>query len=94
MVLKTPLPCVQACVAELHEALEAYQPGAGRSRLQRYGLSCGLMGILVSNAVCWAQFERASLGHYSLAALSWMCRKSKLPWECVLQMRVRVILGT
>jgi hypothetical protein len=51
------------------------------------------MGILVSNAVCWAQFERASLGHYSLAALSWMFRKSKMPWECLLQMSVRVMLG-
>jgi len=68
MCIKTPLPFVQACVAELHEALETYQPGAGLSRLQRYWLSGCLMGILVSNAVCWAQFERASLGHDSLAA--------------------------
>ena len=93
MLIKTPLPCVQECVAELHEALETYQPGAGLSRLQRYWLSCCRMGILVSNAGCWAQCERASLGHYSLAALSWMFRQSKRSWECLLQMRVRVILG-
>jgi hypothetical protein len=91
--MKTPLPFVQEFVAELHEALEKYQPGAGLSRLQRYWLAFCLMGILVSNAVCWAQFERASLGHYSLAALSWMFRKSKIPWECLLQMSVRVMLG-
>jgi len=93
MFIKTPLPFVQAFVAELHEALEKYQPGAGLSRLQRYWLSFCLMGILVSNSVCWARFERASLGHYSLAALSWMFRQSKIPWECLLQMSVRVILG-
>jgi hypothetical protein len=93
MFIKTPLPFVQEFVAELHEALEKYQPGAGLSRLQRYWLSFCLMGILVSNAVCWAQFERASLGHYSLAALSWMFRKSKIPWEFLLQMSVRVMLG-
>ena len=80
-------------MAELHEALETYQPGTGLSRLQRYWLSFCLMGILVSNSVCWARFERASLGHYSLAALSWMFRQSKIPWECLLQMSVRVILG-
>jgi len=93
MFIKTPLPFVQAFVAELHEALETYQPGTGLSRLQRYWLSFCLMGILVSNSVCWARFERASLGHYSLAALSWMFRQSKIPWECLLQMSVRVILG-
>ena len=94
MFIKTPRPFVQAFVAELHEALETYQPGTGLSRLQRYWLSFCLMGILVSNSVCWARFERASLGHYSLAALSWMFRQSKIPWECLLQMSVRVILGT
>ena len=93
MFIKTPLPCVQACVAELHEALEKYQPGAGLSRLQRYWWSFCLRGILVSNAVCWAQCERARLGHYALAALSWMFRKSKIPWEFLLQMSVRVMLG-
>ena len=93
MFIKTPLPFVQEFVAELHEALEKYQPGAGLSRLQRSWLSFCLMGILVSNAVCWAQFERASLGHYSLAALSWMFRKAKIPWAFLLQMSVRVMLG-
>lgn len=92
MFIKTPLPFVQEFVAELHEALEKYQPGAGLSRLQRYWLSFCLMGILVSNSVCWARFERASLGHYSLAALSWMFRHSKIPWEFLLQMSVTVIL--
>ena len=94
MLIKTPLPFVQELVAELHEAPEKYQPGAGFSRLQRYWLSFCLMGILVSHSVCWAQFERASLGYYSLAALSWMFRKSKIPWEFLLQMSVRVMLGT
>jgi len=93
MCIKTPLPVVQACVAELHEALETYQPGAGLARLQRDWLSCCLMGMLVSHALCWARCERASLGHDSLAALAWMFRHSKMPWECWLQMRVRVIRG-
>jgi DDE superfamily endonuclease len=92
MFIKTPLPFVQEFVAELHAALEKSQPRAGLSRLQRYWLSVCLMGILVSNSVCWARFERASLGHYSLAALSWMFRHSKIPWECLLPMSVTVIL--
>lgn len=93
MFIKTPFPFIQEFVAELHEALEKYQPGAGLSRLQRYWLSFCLMGILLSNSICWAKFERASLGHYPLAALSWMFRHAKIPWEYLLQMSVRVMLG-
>ena len=91
MFITTPLPFVQAFVDELHEALDKYQPGAGLSRLQRLWLSFCLMGILVTNAVCWAKFERASLGQYALAALSWMFRQSRIPWALVLQMSVRVM---
>jgi len=94
MCITTPLPFVTEFVAELHEALGKYQPGTGLSRLQRLWLSFCLMGILISNTVCWAKFERATLGTYSLAALSWMFRKAKIPWECLLQMSVRVILQT
>ena len=94
MCIKPPLPCVQACVAERHEALETYQPGAGLSRLPRDWLSCCLMGMRVSHAVGWAQCERARRGHASRAALSWLLRKSQRPWECLLPMRVRVMLGT
>ena len=51
------------------------------------------MGILVTNSVCWARFERASLGRYSLAALSWMFRHAKLPWPLLLQKSVQVVLS-
>lgn len=50
------------------------------------------MAIMMTNSVCWARFERASLGGYSLAALSWMFRHTKLAWVVLLQMSVRVIL--
>jgi hypothetical protein len=94
MFITTPLPFVQAFVDERHEALDKYQPGAGLSRRQRLWLSFCLMGILVTNAVCWAKFERASLGQYSLAALSWMFRTSQMPWALLLQTSVRVMLAT
>ena len=93
MFITTPLPFVQEFVDELHETLVKYQPCAGLSRRQRLWLSFCLMGILVSNSVCWAKFERASLGNYSLAALSWMFRKSQIPWGLLLHMSVRVLLA-
>src|SRR6266511_1177983 len=92
MFLKTPLPFVKAFVDELNTTLETGQPGRGLSRLQRLWLAFCLTGILVTNSVCWARFERASLGAYSLAALSWIFRNAKIPWESLLQMSVTVIL--
>ena len=50
------------------------------------------MGILITNSVCWAKFERASLGTYSIKALSWMFRYSKIPWRSMLQASVILIL--
>ena len=46
----------------------------------------------MTNSICWARFERASLGTYTLAALSWMFRHSKIPWDELLVASVRVIL--
>jgi len=50
-------------------------------------------GILVTNSVCWARFERASLGRYSLAALSWMFRHAKLAFALLLQKSAQVVLS-
>jgi hypothetical protein len=48
--------------------------------------------VLVTNSICWARFARTSLGTYTMAALSWMFRHSKIPWEYLLVASVRVIL--
>jgi hypothetical protein len=42
--------------------------------------------------MCWARFARASLGTYSLAALSWRLRHRKMPWDELLVASVRVLL--
>jgi hypothetical protein len=50
------------------------------------------MGILLSNQVCWAVFERVGLGGYRQAALSWMFRPSKLLWPLLLHVSILLIL--
>ncbi len=62
------------------------------SATQRTWLAFCVTAVLVTNSICWARFERASLGTYSLAALSWMFRHSKMPWDQLLVASVRVIL--
>ena len=94
MLISHPLPFVTAFIEALNIALLEHKPGSpGLSRTQRGWLGLCLMGIMVTNSVCWAQVERASLGHYSLAALAWMFRHTKLPWEWLLQVSVQVLLN-
>src|SRR6478672_8128210 len=92
MILGKPAPFVSAFVAAVDDAIRAHQPSRGRSAIQRTWLAFCVTAVLVTNSICWARFERASLGTYSLAALSWMFRHSKIPWDQLLVASVRVIL--
>jgi hypothetical protein len=74
------------------EAIREQSPSHGMSAMQRTWLAFCVTAVLVTNSICWARFERASLGTYSLAALSWMFRHSKMPWDELLVASVRVIL--
>ena len=93
MLISQPLPFVTAFIDAIDTAIQEHKPGApGLSRTQRWWLGICLMGIMVTNSVCWARLERASLGRYSLAALAWMFRHTKVPWELLLPMSVQVLL--
>src|SRR5712691_5484474 len=92
MILGKPAPFVRAFVDAVDEAIRAQSPSHGMSATQRTWLAFCVTAVLVTNSICWARFERASLGTYSLAALSWMFRHSKMPWDQLLVASVRVIL--
>jgi hypothetical protein len=62
------------------------------STMQRAWLAFCVTAVLVTNSICWARFARASLGTYSLAALSWMFRHSTIPWDELLGASVCVLL--
>lgn len=94
MLIDKPLPFVKEFINQLDENLSGQQLGYRLSMTQKGWLGFCLMGILITNSVCWAKFERASLGSYSraAAALSWMFKHAKIPWEALLTASVRVIL--
>jgi DDE superfamily endonuclease len=92
MLVGKPAPFVRAFVDAVDEAIRTQSPSHGLSTIQRAWLAFCVTAVLVTNSICWARFERASLGTYSLAALSWMFRHSKLPWDDLLVASVRVIL--
>jgi hypothetical protein len=92
MFFHKPLPFVKAFVSELSDAIEKCRPGSRLSSIQEWWLSFCITAIVISNGISWSQFERASLGKYSQAALSWMFRHSKIPWEMLLEVSVRTVL--
>src|SRR3989454_12436645 len=92
MIIGKPAPFVSAFVAAVDEAIRVHQPSRGMSAMQRTWLAFCVTAVLVTNSICWARLWRARLGTYSLAALSWMFRHSKLPWDQLLVASVRVIL--
>jgi hypothetical protein len=92
MILAKPAPFVSAFIDAVDDAIRQQNPNHGMSAIQRTWLAFCITAVLVTNSICWARFERASLGTYSLAALSWMFRHSKIPWDHLLVASVRVIL--
>ena len=92
MVIGKPAPFVSAFVEAVDDAMRESHPSHTMSATQRAWLAFCVTAVLVTNSICWARFERASLGTYALAALSWMFRHSKMPWDKLLVASVRVIL--
>jgi hypothetical protein len=92
MIIGKPAPFVRAFIEAVDPAMRAHQPHHAMSATQRAWLAFCVTAVLVTNSICWARFERASLGTYALAALSWRCRHRTLPWDQLLVARVRGIL--
>lgn len=92
MILAKPAPFVSAFIDAVDAAIRQAHPNSGMSAIQRAWLAFCVTATLVTHSICWARFERASLGTYSMAALSWMFRHSKMPWDQLLVASVRVIL--
>ena len=92
MMMYEPTQFIKTFVTDLDAALAKLKPNAKLTQLQRMWLAFCLMGILLTNSVCWAKFERASLGNYKIAALSWMFRESKVSWGYLLLASVTLVL--
>ena len=87
-----PLPCVTQFVETLNESLHAVDPAAKISSIQRAWLVTVLMGIIVTDMLCWAAFERRGLNRFTQSQLRWMFTSSRLAWSHLLRCSVRVIL--
>jgi hypothetical protein len=62
MVIGKPAPVVSAFVEAVDAVIRAHQPHHALSVTPRTWLALCLTAVLVTNSMCWARFDRASLG--------------------------------
>lgn len=92
MIIGEGLPFIQTYVASLNEAIKSGSPSNELTRIQRYWLSFVILGVLVTNTLCWARFERFSCGEYGASAICWVFKKAKVAWDLLLSASVRKII--
>jgi hypothetical protein len=91
MLLTEFAPFIEDFVAGLDAGLAA-DTGSRLTNKQKYWLVFCLMGMLLTNSLCWAKFERGSLGKYKATALSWLFRKAAIAWGSLLSASVSQVL--
>jgi hypothetical protein len=92
MLMHEPAHFIKTFVTDLDAALGKLKRNAKLTQLQKIWLGFCLTGMLLTNSVCWAKFERASLGGYKIGALSWMFREAKVAWHYLLLASVTLVL--
>lgn len=90
MITENGLPFINEYVDSINKILRGENKEL--SRIQATWLKFILLGILITNTVSWAQFSRYSLCRYTVAAISWMFRKAKLPWNRLLLASIKHII--
>lgn len=85
MIIGEGLPFIRDYVSAINAAIKQEDPEKSLTRIQSYWLSFVILGLLVTNSLCWKRFEKFSLGRYSTAGLSWMFCKARIAWEVILQ---------
>lgn len=94
MLLGESLPFIRNYVAAVNEAIKGRGASNQLTRLQCYWLSFVILGLLVTNSLCWARYERFSLGRFTIEQISWMFRKAKIVWELLLKASTLHIIKT
>lgn len=88
MIIGEGLPFIREYVSAINESIKQQGSDKSLSRLQCCWLSFVILGLLVTNSLCWNRFEKFSIGRYSTAGLSWMFCRARIAWELILQASV------
>jgi hypothetical protein len=92
MLVRSALPFLVEYLRQLNEVLQTFGPKCVLTKGQQMWLGFCLTAMLVTNRLCWASFERLSLGRVHDGALSWMLRHSSIVWDRLVGAGVCLIL--
>lgn len=92
MLLKEPLAFAVEFIKSINQCIESEYPGKRISRIQCYWLAFCISAIIITNSVCWARFEKISIGKFKLSSLSWMFRQGKICWEWLMVASIKILL--
>ena len=93
-MLVRPLTLVTDFIGSLDQSLVTIKPTARLTARQKAGLVLIMVGIIVTEALNWAAFERRSAGKVKPSQLRWIFYNAKISWHLLLQASVRQILAT
>jgi hypothetical protein len=85
VIIGEGLPFIRDYVESINLAIKQQDPEKSLTRIQTCWLSFVILGLLVTNSLCWKRFEKFSIGRYSTAGLSWMFCRARIAWEAMLQ---------
>lgn len=94
IITKDSAPFIQDYITSLNKILKYHSQGQDLSRLQSMWLQFVILGMLVTNSLCWSKFERFGLQEYGKSALCWMFRKASIFWEYLLQASIIQVLSS
>jgi len=92
MIINDSLPFIRSYVNTINQALMDTGSNRAMTAIQCYWLSFVILGLLVTNSLCWSRFERFALKEYSSSAICWMFKKAKIAWELLLYASVLKII--
>jgi hypothetical protein len=92
VIIGEGLPFIKKYIQSINETLKRHDPEKALTALQCYWLSFVILGILVTNSVCWKKFERYSLGQYAASSISFMFRRAKIAWDWLLLVSTMYII--
>ena len=78
IITKDSAPFIQDYITSLNEILKSHSQGQELSMLQSMWLQFVILGMLVTNSLCWSKFERFGLQEYGKSALCWMFRQKTI----------------
>ena len=91
-MLIRPLPIVNAYIDALSDSLKFIKPSAKLTRTQKAMLAFVIVGIIVTESLNWAAFERRSLGKVKPSNLRWFFYSAKVFWHQLLEASTRHVL--